>query len=167
MSMTEDNGKLGIHIPAQAVKRLKFAALERDRSVKDLVIEALTAWWATQPEGQIGPLFPGEVARSAPQPSPVSAPPPPRPVAASFKTKPKPPLGFDVRKQLTAALLGTAGVIGVGSLGQRMIIYVNEVTPEMEVAVAAAFAVLSNPGIPRTLVKAEAAMFQDKIKDLP
>ena len=157
---------MGLYLPASVVKRLKIAAIERDKPLNSMVLEALAAWWATQPEGQVGPLFPGEVARPAMQPAPVSAP-PPRPVAASFKTKPKPPLGFDVRKQLTAALLGTAGVIGVGSLGQRMIIYVNEVTPEMELAVAAAFAVLGNPSISRTLVKAEAAMFQDKTKDLP
>ena len=164
--MREDEpGRLGLYLPASAVKRLKIAAIERDKPLNSMVLEALASWWATQPEGQVGPLFPGEVARSAPQPSPVSAPPPPRPVAASFKTKPKPPLGFDVRKQLTAALLGTPGVVGVGSLGQRMVIYLNEVTPEMEAAVAAVFAVLGNPSIPRTLVKAEAAMFQDKTKE--
>jgi hypothetical protein len=52
---------VGMRLHRDAIKQLKFVAVERGSNVSALTQEALSFWWAAQPESKArGPLFPGE-----------------------------------------------------------------------------------------------------------
>ena len=54
---------------------LKKAALERRTTATELAKKVLSDWWASQPEGKSGPLFPEETsATTSEQSTPKTAP---------------------------------------------------------------------------------------------
>jgi hypothetical protein len=63
---------LGLRLHKAAILKVKMIALERGKTASEIATEALSQWWAQQPESKTrGPLFPGVAPVVASSPSAI------------------------------------------------------------------------------------------------